>query len=88
MGGEQGQGWSAEEPKAQAKCATLPVPPDCLLACLPAWAHPVAPPASWAVQVFHGIDGGYHELLLGPGSEARAQQVANWVLQHAGQSRM
>lgn len=35
-------------------------------------------------QTFYTIEGGYHEVMFGPGSEAVVARLADWVLQHAG----
>eukprot|EP00887_Chlorella_sp_A99_P002468 scaffold10.g2468.t1 len=34
-------------------------------------------------KVFHHIEGGYHEVMLSPGGDKIAAQVADWILAHA-----
>ena len=38
-------------------------------------------PICW--QTLHVVPGGYHELLHGSGSEAMAQEMADWILQRS-----
>lgn len=37
-------------------------------------------------KTFYTIEGGYHEILFGPGSEAVVTRMADWILQRSGSS--